>query len=322
MEESRFTFFTQTIENTLARQDLDRDPDELYAPIRYVLGMGGKRLRPVLCLAGNQLFKGALDDAIMPALALEVFHNFTLVHDDIMDEAALRRGKKTVHEKWDLNRAVLSGDAMLIQAYQYLAAVSPKILKPVLQTFTKTATQLCEGQQMDMNFEARMQVGEDEYLTMIQYKTAVLLGAALKIGALTANVKESRAEKLNHFGVYAGLAFQIQDDWLDAFGSSAKVGKMPGGDILQEKKTLLAIYTQEMAPEAWQHLKKEELQGKAKVKAYKALYEKSGAKARVEQKRDALLEKAFRALSDAEINDTDLAQELRDYTQWLAHRRH
>lgn len=319
---SQFKTYRHLIENALARQDFDLDPEELYQPISYVMAMGGKRLRPALCLAGNELFGGSLDDAMMPALGIEIFHNYSLVHDDIMDKAQLRRGKKTVHQKWDINRAILSGDAMLIKTYEYLARVDKEILGSVLKCFTNTAIELCEGQQMDMNFENSPGVTEEEYLQMIQGKTAVLIGAALKIGALTANVSPKQADILCHFGMHAGMAFQIQDDLLDAYGASAKVGKQSGGDILQDKKTLLMIYGREADAEQLQSLQQQNLEGEEKIQAYKNWFNKSGAREKTVAKRDSLLQMAFQELEDARVSNIELKEELRSFTQWLAHREH
>lgn len=319
---SYFNTYKRLIETAVARQDFDHDPEELYKPISYVLAMGGKRLRPALCLAGNELFGGSPDDAMMPALGIELFHNFSLVHDDVMDKAELRRGKKTVHQKWDLNSAILSGDAMLIKAYQYLLKVDKDIVAPVLKCFTNTALELCEGQQMDINFEKSDSVAEEDYLAMIQGKTAVLLGAALKIGALTAKATTRQANTLYHFGTHAGMAFQVQDDLLDAFGASAKVGKQCGGDIMQDKKTLLMIYAREADATGWEKLQQQNLNGEPKVKAYKQFFNESGAQQKTEAKRDELLQTAFQELENARVTNTELKEELRSYTQWLAHREH
>jgi geranylgeranyl diphosphate synthase type II len=312
----RFKFYQKQIENVLVRQDFDEEPRELYQPISYILSLGGKRLRPALTLAGCELFNGELSDSLLPALGIEVFHNFSLVHDDIMDQAELRRGKKTVHSKWNENIAILSGDAMLVKSYQYIAQVDASLLPKVLKCFSDTALAICEGQQMDMNFEERMQVSEEEYLEMISLKTAVLLGAALKIGALIGKASVKQANALYEFGVSAGMAFQIQDDLLDAFGDPEKFGKKPGGDILQDKKTLLMIYGQQ--EKEWQALEKEDLQGAEKVKAYCQFFEKSGVRERVTAKRDELLHEALRSLENAEAPNKVVKLQLEEFARWLS----
>lgn len=207
----------------------------------YMIELGGKRLRPVMTLAASEAFSGDFSKALKPAVGLEVFHNFSLIHDDIMDNAPVRRGKPTVHEKWGLNMGILSGDLLLIKSYELLNDVPPQVLPKVFSIFNKTAIQLCEGQQYDMDFEERDAVTEDEYIQMILYKTAVLLGACLQIGALTGGASDEDASLLYEFGCEIGVAFQIKDDWLDTFGDPEIVGKRPGGDIIEGKKTMLMI---------------------------------------------------------------------------------
>lgn len=267
----------QIIEKELAGISYPESPADLYAPIDYVLGLGGKRMRPILLLLAHQLYNPNLDAAIKPALGIEVFHNFTLLHDDIMDDAPLRRGQQTVHEKWNPNVAILSGDTMLVQAYQLMAEVPSTVLKQSLDVFSKTAIEVCEGQQWDMDFEERDDVTISEYLKMIEYKTAVLLAGGLKIGALTGGASEEQAQHLYEFGRNMGLAFQLKDDLLDVFGDQEKFGKQVGGDILSNKKTYL--YLQSLA--AAQGTQKVELQhwfcskehdAAEKVNAVKALY--------------------------------------------------
>ncbi len=316
----RFDRYVKMVESTLARQDFDNDPIELYQPISYILNLGGKRLRPAMVLAACDLFEGKVEDALLPALGIEVFHNFSLVHDDIMDDASLRRGKKTVHEKWNTNIAILSGDAMLVKAYQYIAHVDKAVLPAVLKVFSNTALEICEGQQMDMNFEEQAMVPEEDYLEMIRLKTAVLLGVALQIGALIGGAKTKSAASLYDFGINAGLAFQVQDDLLDAFGDPTKVGKKAGGDILQDKKTLLMIYAAEMDESGLADLRKQALEGSEKVQAYCAFFEKCGARAKAEAKRDALLKDALKALEEAHGKDEDLKAQLAQFAQWLSHR--
>jgi len=287
----------------------------------YILSLGGKRLRPALSLAACELFGGKAEQALMPALGIEVFHNFSLVHDDIMDEADLRRGQATVHKKWNRDIAILSGDAMLVKAYQYIAQVDAQILPSVLACFSQTALEICEGQQRDMNFESREKVSEEEYLVMIREKTAVLLGAALKIGALCGGASEASADSLYRFGINAGLAFQIQDDLLDAFGDPKKVGKKAGGDILQDKKTLLRIYAQELDSEASDTLSASSfVNEESKVEAWCNLITQSGAKAKAEAKRDNLLKEALEALEAAHGENQPLKAELAQFATWLSQR--
>lgn len=219
----------------------------LYQPIEYILSLGGKRVRPVLVLLSGNAFGANQNHLINAALAIEIFHNFSLVHDDIMDKAPLRRGKPTVHEKWDSNAAILSGDAMLIESYKQLTLTGNEHLKEMLDLFNTTSLEVCEGQQLDMEFESRTQVSASEYIEMISLKTAVLLGCSLEMGALLGNAKKSDCKHINNFGKLCGIAFQIQDDYLDAFGNPEDFGKQVGGDILSNKKTYLIIKALEMA---------------------------------------------------------------------------
>src|SRR6056297_4157315 len=221
--------------------DFVKEPTGLYDPIEYALSSKGKRIRPTLLLMASNLYMQNLDNALNPAVAIEVFHNFTLIHDDIMDKADKRRNKPTVHKKWNLNTAILSGDAMMIKAYQFMHKYQGVNASLVYRLFDQTALEVCEGQQYDMEFEEMKQVGEDQYLKMIELKTAVLLACSLKMGALIGNAPENEAEALYNFGKYLGLAFQLQDDYLDAFGDSEVFGKKIGGDIVENKKTFLLI---------------------------------------------------------------------------------
>jgi geranylgeranyl diphosphate synthase type II len=214
------------ISDELGKIEYPKNPSLLYEPIDYILGLGGKRMRPILVLMAHQLFDKNIEKAISPALAIEVFHNFTLLHDDIMDKAPLRRGQQTVHEKWNANVAILSGDTMLVQAYQLMADVDKSIVKPTLEVFSKAAIEVCEGQQWDMDFETQENVSIDDYLKMIECKTAVLLGAALQIGGITAGAFTQEQEHLYEFGRNMGIAFQLKDDLLDAFGNPETFGKL------------------------------------------------------------------------------------------------
>ena len=218
-----------------------REPVNLYQPISYILGLGGKRLRPVLTLMTAEVFGGEFPKAMDAALAIEVFHNFSLVHDDIMDDAPLRRGKQTVHEKWDINTGILSGDAMLIIAYQLFENYPNDTFRKLAQLFSKTALEVCEGQQYDIDFELRDDVTIAEYLKMIEYKTAVLVGAAMKMGGIIAQASTSDQDHIYEFGKNLGIAFQLQDDYLDAFGDPETFGKQIGGDIIENKKTILYL---------------------------------------------------------------------------------
>ena len=219
----------------------DRKPQSLYEPIRYVLSIGGKRIRPTLALLAYNLFKDDPESILPPACGLETYHNYTLLHDDLMDNAALRRGKPTVHKRWDANTAILSGDSMLVLAYQLVAECNAQKLKPVMELFTETALEIGEGQQYDMDFEHRNDVTEDEYIEMIRLKTSVLLACAMKMGAILADAPAKDADLLYKFGEQIGLAFQLQDDFLDVYGDSEVFGKAIGGDIVSNKKTYMLI---------------------------------------------------------------------------------
>ncbi|SEP70633.1 geranylgeranyl diphosphate synthase, type II [Hyunsoonleella jejuensis] len=226
-----------------------KEPKNLYEPIDYILSLGGKRLRPVLTLMTADIFNGKYKDALNAALSIEVFHNFSLVHDDIMDAAPLRRGKQTVHEKWDVNTGILSGDAMLIMAYQLFEPYDANTFQDLAKLFSKTALEVCEGQQYDVDFEIRNDVTIPEYLKMIEYKTAVLVGAAMKMGAIIANASKEDQHSIYEFGRNLGIAFQLQDDYLDAFGDPKTFGKQVGGDIIENKKTYLYLKALEFSNE-------------------------------------------------------------------------
>ncbi len=237
----------QLLENELQKIQFPGHPKDLYDPIRYMLSVGGKRLRPALVMMGCEMFEGKINDALPAALGIEVFHNFTLMHDDIMDKAPLRRSKATVHEKWNSDIAILSGDTMFVKAYQLILSVDDKYLRSVISVFTQTAAEVCEGQQMDMSFENDHSVSITDYLRMIELKTAVLLGCALQIGATIAGANNKDAKHLYEFGKHLGIAFQLQDDLLDVYGDSKKFGKQTGGDILSNKKTFLLLKAQELS---------------------------------------------------------------------------
>ena len=241
--------YQEFISDYLQSQYETKEPKNLYDPIHYILGLGGKRMRPVLTLMSAEVFDADYKKALPAALAVEVFHNFSLIHDDIMDDAPLRRGNETVHEKWDINTGILSGDAMLILAYQYFEKYEPSVFRDLAKLFSKTALEVCEGQQWDVDFETRDDVSIPDYLKMIEYKTAVLVAAAMKMGAIIAETSEENANLIYDFGLNLGLAFQLQDDYLDAFGDPETFGKQVGGDIIENKKTYLYLKAHEFATE-------------------------------------------------------------------------
>lgn len=235
------------IEKAISELEYPSHPKSLYEPIYYIMNLGGKRLRPALVLIAADLFKGNIQDALPAALAIETFHNFTLIHDDIMDNAPLRRGKQTVHEKWGTNNAILSGDVMMVESNKQLTKVNANVLKDVLDTFNATAQGVCEGQQLDMEFESRNDVSIEEYIDMIRLKTAVLVGGAMKIGAIVGGASPAEGNLIYAFGENLGIAFQLQDDILDVYGDPKKFGKQVGGDIIANKKTYLLLKLQELA---------------------------------------------------------------------------
>ena len=254
------------------------NPSGLYEPIAYLLALKGKKIRPALTLLACNLYSGDVSEAINAALAWEIFHNFTLMHDDVMDKADLRRGQATVHKKWNENTAILSGDAMLILSYVYMTKSSPLNLTALLDLFSDTAAKICEGQQYDMEYESRKIISKEEYLEMIRLKTAVMLGACLKSGAIIGGAAESDRQNLYDFGVLLGTAFQIKDDWLDVYGNAALVGKKTGGDILCNKKTFLLVTALETAgkedKEALLYWTGNNMQSEEKITAVRRLYDK------------------------------------------------
>ncbi|WP_313384084.1 polyprenyl synthetase family protein [Chishuiella sp.] len=250
-----FDKFHELVTETIDRNPFSKTPEELYEPMDYILNIGGKRIRPILTLLGTDLFDGNVEDALKPSLAIEFFHNFSLIHDDIMDNASLRRNKTTVHEKFGVNTAILSGDAMLVKAYQFLEDLEPELFKRATKLFSQTALEVCEGQQLDVNYETKLNVSYEDYIKMISLKTSVLLGAGLKLGAIIADSSDDDAEKLYQFGLNLGIAYQLKDDYLDVFGSLEHLGKKHAGDIYENKKTILYISALEAANDA----QKEEL---------------------------------------------------------------
>lgn len=283
-----------------------KEPRNLYEPMQYILGLGGKRLRPVMVLMAAEIFDGDYRKALDAALAIEIFHNFSLVHDDIMDDAPLRRGKETVHERWDINTGILSGDAMLINAYQLFENYEGKVFKELAQLFTRTAMQVCEGQQYDMDFETREDVTIPDYLKMIEYKTAVLVGAALQMGAIVAGTSKECKEAMFQFGRLLGIAFQLQDDYLDAFGDPKTFGKQPGGDIIENKKTFLYLKSIEAARKSearqLEHLYTiSPADNSGKIETVKALFESSGAAAQTREEIAKYTQMAFEVLDKIDL---------------------
>lgn len=240
-------YFYTLVEKAIENIHYPEKPARIYDPIRYIISNGGKRLRPVMALMSCHLTNGNYQDALYPALSLEMLHNFTLIHDDIMDQAPLRRGKETIYRKWGVNAAILSGDTLFAMAYDYLAKTNPSKIHLLLATFNRIAIQICEGQQFDMDFESRDDVSIDEYIEMIRLKTAVFFGGCMQIGALAGGASEATASLLYKYGEYLGLAFQLQDDILDAFGSEQEFGKKVGGDIAVNKKTFLYLKALQLA---------------------------------------------------------------------------
>jgi len=285
-----------------------REPKNLYEPIQYILNLGGKRLRPVLTLMTADCFDGEIKTALDAALAVEVFHNFSLIHDDIMDAAPLRRGHQTVHEKWDLNTGILSGDAMLIMAYQLFENYPPNIFQKLAKLFSKTALEVCEGQQYDIDFETRDTVSISEYLKMIEYKTAVLVGAAMKMGAIIANASKDDQERCYEFGKNLGIAFQLQDDYLDAFGNPETFGKQVGGDIIENKKTYLYLKALEFSSEKDKlHLKQlfssETNNSSEKIQVTKQIFSASGSAEATQKAISFYTTKAFEILKTINITE-------------------
>lgn len=302
-----------------------KEPKNLYEPIQYILKLGGKRLRPILTLMTSEIFDSDYVKSLNAALSVEVFHNFSLVHDDIMDDAPLRRGKETVHEKWGINTGILSGDAMLIMAYQLFEGYDNQTFRALAELFSKTALEVCEGQQYDVDFETRNDVNISEYLKMIEYKTAVLVGAAMKMGAIVAQASEKDQNSIYEFGKNLGIAFQLQDDYLDAFGDPKTFGKQVGGDIIENKKTILYIHALKFSkPEdrvLLQHLfsilpnNPEE-----KIKRAKEIFVECGATIATKNTIKDYTQRAFNVLETLHISD-DKKLMLREFGELLMNRK-
>jgi len=317
----KLTDLQAIISNEVKQLNFPAYPAELYEPIKYILSLGGKRMRPALLLMACDLFGGDVKKAISPALAIEVFHNFTLMHDDIMDNAPLRRGKTTVHERWNDNVGILSGDVMLIEGYKLMMRVDESLLRPILNIFNETAVGVCEGQQLDMEFETRNDVGIDEYITMIRLKTAVVLGGALKIGALIGGASTVDAALIHTFGEQLGIAFQLQDDILDVYGDPEKFGKQVGGDIISNKKTYLLLKAFELAKtsqksELTKWLTKSDADPKQKVSGITELYNQLQIRQYAEEAMQTYADKAFAALDAINLPDAH-KQYLRDFADGL-----
>ncbi len=318
--------FSERVESELSGLKLDRKPNRLYDPIKYMIGLGGKRLRPVLMLMTNELFDGNPDEIIKAAVGIEVFHNFTLLHDDIMDKAPLRRTKETVHKKWSPDIAILSGDTMFVLSCQLMMNVKSNYQKDVLNIFFKSAIEVCEGQQSDMDFETENSVTIDEYLSMISQKTASLIGCSAQLGALCAGASEKDSTLLYEFGKNLGIAFQLHDDILDVYGDSEKFGKQVGGDILSNKKTILLLTALENADESikseiYSWINAIDFQPDQKIKTIKYLYEKL----KVREKSTAIMDKYFsQSLKELNlVNVTDQKKEkLFDLAKRLMIREH
>lgn len=294
--------FLSVIEEEIRSLKYGENPLELYQPLEYLMSLGGKRIRPLLTVMAADIFSANWNDAMKPAIGVEVFHNFTLMHDDIMDAAPLRRGKPTVHEKWNPNVAILSGDVMLICAYELMTSVEDSIFKKVIKRFNRTAAEVCEGQQQDMNFAVRNDVTEEEYIDMIRQKTSVLLGFALELGGLIAKTNETNTQLLFDMGVNIGIGFQLKDDILDVYGDPEKFGKQVGGDIIENKKTFLLIEALAQAKykaeeqELQQWLSAVEFDKNEKVKAVRAIYDSLGIKQMAETKMNDYFSKGLNDL--------------------------
>lgn len=299
----------EILEKAIVEIVYPKHPANLYEPIRYIMSLGGKRIRPVMVLMASELFTDECVKALDVALAIETFHNFTLVHDDIMDNAPLRRGKITVHEKWGVNNAILSGDVMMVESNKHLSKVDISVLKPVLDTFNLTAQGVCEGQQLDMEFEQRSDVSIEEYIEMIRLKTAVLLGGAMKLGAIVGGANETDADLLYQFGENLGIAFQLQDDILDVYGNPEKFGKQVGGDIISNKKTFLHLKTLALAQgDETYSLTSVEFDQEEKIDQVTQLYNKYEIKELATAEMDQYLTKAIKSLNDLAVADEKKTQ--------------
>lgn len=296
------SFIAKEIEET----QFPSSPNNLYEPVKYILDLGGKRMRPILSMMACELFSGEFKDAKNVALGVEIFHNFTLIHDDIMDEAPLRRGKVTVHEKWNERVGILSGDRLMIESYEKLGQYNPEILPKILKLYNIAAIEVCEGQQMDMDHETKEGVTIPDYITMIRKKTAVLLGCSLQIGAVVGGALEKDALDLYEFGTNLGIAFQLQDDILDVYADQSKFGKQVGGDIIANKKTYLLLTALETA-NSNQLAKLKELMNEQdhekKVKEVKEIYEQLNIKEKAEKQMEIYYKNSMENLDNIQVDD-------------------
>lgn len=316
--------YREDFEAHLKEKIKTKEPRNLYDPMVYILGLGGKRVRPVLVLMAADICGGAYRDALDAALAIEIFHNFSLIHDDIMDDAPLRRGKETVHELWDINTGILSGDAMLINAYQLFENYEGDTFRDLAKLFTKTAIEVCEGQQYDIDFENREDVSVAEYLKMIEFKTAVLVGASLQMGSIVANAPEACRRKIYEYGRLLGIAFQLQDDYLDVFGDPDNFGKQVGGDIIENKKTFLYITSLALS-ERKEAVQLEHLYSIApedpsgKIDTVRGIFQNSGAAEQTRKEIRDYTEQAFAVLEELDI-PKDKKELLRSFGETLMER--
>jgi len=319
-----FDEILKRVDKEISSLELNYTPQSLYTPIEYILSLGGKRIRPALTLIACNIYNDNIEASIKPALGIEVFHNFTLLHDDLMDQADLRRNQLTVHKKWGANTAILSGDAMLIVAYKLIGETSPIYLKPILDMFTQTAMEICGGQQYDMEFETRREVSEDEYMEMIRLKTAVLLACSLRMGALTGGATDKDADLLYQYGINIGLAFQLMDDLLDIYGDTSSFGKKIGGDILCNKKTFLLINAFKRASEEQKKIltdwiEQKEYNPEEKIQIFKEIYNDLQIKEITEKKIEYFYDQATNCLDRLEISPERL-QTLCEVSELLMNR--
>ena len=314
---------SQQIEAEISRENFSGHPKELYDPIGYTMKLGGKRIRPTLCLLANQLFQGNEQIALHLAMAIEVFHNFTLVHDDIMDEAPLRRGKAAVHKKWNRDIAILSGDVMMVMTNKLLCKAQPQHLSAILEIFNQTAIEVCEGQQLDMNFESSSTVSANDYIEMIRLKTAVLLACSLKMGAINANASEKDSSLLYNFGDKIGIAFQIQDDYLDCYANPEDFGKRVGGDIISNKKTFLYLKALEKASDSQrkeiEELTSKEIKEEEKVAKMLAIYNDLNIPDEAKLAMENYYNEAMESMNQISVS-AELKQPLIDLAQMLMNR--
>jgi len=314
----------ERINNEIKDMSFGQDPEELYRPIRYIMGLGGKRMRPLFTLLTYQMFNSDIDAALPPAIAVELFHNFTLMHDDLMDQAPLRRGKPTVHKKWNDNISILAGDVMLVKVYELLAQTKNDKLAMVLKAFNQCATEVCEGQQKDMLFENMTSVTIDDYLGMIKQKTAALIGFSVGLGGLLAGEKAVVIENLRNYGVNIGMGFQLMDDILDVYGDRSKFGKQVGGDIIANKKTYLLLKAIELANQEQKSnltdwLNKENFDNEEKVRSFTLIFDELEIYSMTKDKAKYYFDQADRYLDNTGLLKNSLIQ-LKEFTTTLSNR--